>query len=105
MRYLSLSILAVSVAFAQSAIVDSHTGCLLGGWDGKQWTAKPKVEANRSYRVFGTESAEPLDRVGEAPKPIEGPCGNALEVPFDKDLPEGSVAVVGAAKQSLPAGL
>jgi len=99
MRCLSLSILAVSVAFAQSAIVDSHTGCLLGGWDGKQWTAKPNFEAKRSYRVFGPESVEPLELLGEAPKPIEGPCGNALEVSFDKELPEGSIAVTGAGKQ------
>jgi len=91
---ISIIFLAASAAFAQTAIVDSHTGCLLGGWNGKHWTAKLDLPGDRSYRVYPGEASQS----GHAPKPIEGPCGDALEIPFEKELPEGSIAVSGSSK-------
>jgi hypothetical protein len=92
----SILLLAATAAFAQTAIVDSHTACLLGGWNGKQWTSKPALEGDRPYTIYGAPN--PDEFIGHPPKPIEGPCGGAMEIPFDKELPEDSIAVTGSAK-------
>jgi hypothetical protein len=96
-RILGLSaLLAVWAVSGQPLIVDSHTRCLLGGWDGTHWVSKPPVAGERRYRIFladGEEESAP--RPGGAPKPIEGPCGDSQEVPFTPDLPDGSIAVSG----------
>ena len=100
MRQTLLLLVATLTAIAQTAIVDSHTACLLGGWNGKQWTSKLTLDGDRPYKVFGVPTT--VELTGHQPKPIQGPCGDSLEVPFDKELPEGSVAVNGPATARVP---
>ncbi|HEY3739589.1 MAG TPA: hypothetical protein VGL53_07085 [Bryobacteraceae bacterium] len=108
MRYfLAALLLAGFTVCAQTAIVDSHTRCLLGGWDGKGWTATPQLDGDRVYNIYGAADGSAISELtGHPPRPIEGPCGGSLEIPFDHELPEGSVAVSGPAKlfafESLP---
>src|SRR5258705_2794486 len=93
---------------AQTAIVDSHTSCLLGGWHRQKWvdgkSLAPFLKGDREYQVFGS-SGTAAAVTGTAPKPIEGPCGGAMEVSFGRELPQNSVAVTGAATLRVPESL
>lgn len=102
MRVLVAYLMSVPLA-AQIAAVDAPTGCLLGGWQRGRWTdgkaLTAALKSARTYRVIGTAGNPGPDRQGSAPKPLEGPCGEAMEVKFEPALPEGSVAVTGSAKE------
>jgi hypothetical protein len=100
---LLLTLCAALLPAQQTLVLDGYTGSLLGGWRQGKWIASAEAaKLVKEGETFQTPDQAGVKTATGPAKPVDGPCGDAWEVPLAAELGADAIAITTAGAFQTP---